>query len=55
MLISFMLSFCNILTPRSILNDVVLNKRTSITDQAALKDAKRSLTVMLYDFLTQHV
>ena len=38
----------------SILNDVVLNKRVSITDQAALKDAKRSLSVMLYDFLLQH-
>ena len=38
----------------SILNDVVLNKRTTITDEAALKDAKRSLKAMLNDFLTQH-
>jgi len=38
----------------SILNDVVLNKRTTITDEAALNDAKRSLKAMLNDFLTQH-
>jgi len=38
----------------SILNDVVLNKRTTITDEEALKDAKRSLKAMLNDFLTQH-
>jgi hypothetical protein len=39
---------------RSILNDVVLNKRVSITDHAALKDAKRSLSAMLSDFLNQY-
>jgi hypothetical protein len=33
---------------------VVLNKRVSITDQTALKDAKRSLSAMIYDFLLQH-
>ena len=37
----------------SILNDVILNKRTSLTDKEALKDAKRSLSVMLNDFITQ--
>jgi hypothetical protein len=33
---------------------VVLNKRVSITDHTALKDAKRSLSAMIYDFLQQH-
>ena len=31
----------------SIINDVILNKRVSVTDKAALTDAKRSLTAML--------
>jgi hypothetical protein len=43
-----------LLRTHSILNDVVLNKRVSITDQTALKDAKRSLSAMIYDFLLQH-
>jgi hypothetical protein len=38
----------------SIVNDVVFNKRTAITDKAALLDAKRSLSNMIYDFLQQH-
>lgn len=38
---------------RSILNDIVLNKRTSLTDKEALKDAKRSLGAMLNDYLLQ--
>eukprot|EP01036_Dinobryon_divergens_P028176 gene28176-37077_t len=37
----------------SILNDIVLNKRTSLTDREALKDAKRSLGTMLSDYLSQ--
>jgi exonuclease SbcC len=37
-----------------IVNDVFLNKKVSLTDQVALKDAKRSLGVMLDDFLTQY-
>ena len=37
----------------SILNDIVLNKRTSLTDREALKDAKRSLGTMLNDYLSQ--
>ena len=38
----------------SIVNDVILNKRVSLTDKEALKDAKRSLSAMLSDFLLQH-
>jgi hypothetical protein len=38
----------------SIVNDVILNKRISITDKDALIDARRSLSVMLNDFLVQH-
>ena len=38
----------------SIFNDVFMNKKLSLTDQDALVDAKRSLSTMLYDFLTQH-
>lgn len=38
----------------SIVNDVIFNKRTAITDKVALKDAKRSLNRMIYDFLVQH-
>ena len=37
----------------SILNDVVLNKKLSITDQAALLDAQQSLQQMIYDFLNE--
>jgi hypothetical protein len=36
-----------------IVNDVFLNKRVSLTDQEALKDSKRSLKVMLTDFIQQ--
>jgi hypothetical protein len=44
-----------IMTPfTEIVNDVVLNKRTSLTDKEALKDAKRSLSAMLNDFMSQH-
>lgn len=52
--LSYSFIFCMIYLLCSILNDVVLNKRTTITDEAALKDAKRSLKAMLNDFLTQH-
>ena len=38
----------------SIMNDVVLNRRVTILDKEALIDARRSLSVMLYDFLSQH-
>lgn len=38
----------------SIVNDVILNKKMKITDQAALLDAQRSLRAMIYDFLLQH-
>jgi len=38
----------------SIMNDVILNRRVTILDKEALVDAKRSLTVMLGDFLRQH-
>ena len=38
----------------SIMNDVILNRRVTILDKEALLDAKRSLSVMLNDFLTQH-
>lgn len=38
----------------SIVNDVILNQRTKITDVRALSDAQRSLRAMLYDFLLQH-
>ena len=38
----------------SIMNDVVLNRRVTILDREALIDARRSLSVMLYDFLSQH-
>eukprot|EP01038_Epipyxis_sp_PR26KG_P007397 gene7397-10082_t len=37
----------------SILNDVILNKRVSLSDKEALKDAKRSLSTMIYDFLKE--
>ena len=37
----------------SILNDVVFNKKLSITDQAALLDAQQSLQQMIYDFLNE--
>eukprot|EP01031_Cornospumella_fuschlensis_P025758 gene25757-31108_t len=44
-----------LLTPtKSIVQDVVFNKRTAITDQSALLDAKRSLSAMIYDFMLQH-
>lgn len=44
-----------LLTPtRSIINDVLLNKRVSLTDKEALKDSIRSLTVMIDDFLSEH-
>lgn len=33
---------------------MILNRRMSLTDKEALKDAKRSLSVMLEDFLVQH-
>ena len=36
------------------MNDVILNRRVTILDKEALVDAKRSLTVMLGDFLRQH-
>jgi len=36
------------------MNDVILNRRVTILDKEALLDAKRSLTVMLGDFLRQH-
>ena len=36
------------------MNDVILNRRVTILDKEALLDAKRSLTVMLDDFLQQH-
>jgi hypothetical protein len=36
------------------MNDVILNRRVTILDKEALLDAKRSLSVMLNDFLTQH-
>lgn len=39
---------------RSIINDVLLNKRVSLTDKDALKDSIRSLTVMIDDFLSEH-
>lgn len=39
---------------KSILNDMILNRRVSITDKAALYDAQQSLTNMIYDFLLQH-
>jgi len=39
---------------KSIVNDVVFNRRTSITDREALQDAKRSLKAMIYDFLCKH-
>ena len=35
----------------SIINDVLLNRRVSLTDKDALMDSKRSLTVMIDDFL----
>ena len=38
----------------SIMNDVILNRRVTILDKEALIDSKRSLTVMLNDFLQQH-
>ena len=38
----------------SIMNDVILNRRVTILDKEALIDAKRSLSVMLNDFLQQH-
>ncbi len=38
----------------SIVEDVIFNRRVSLTDKEALKDAKRSLQAMLNDFLTQH-
>lgn len=38
----------------SIANDVILNKRVSLTDREALVDAKRSLNVMINDFLREY-
>ena len=38
----------------SIVEDVIFNRRVTLTDKDALKDAKRSLQAMLNDFLTQH-
>jgi hypothetical protein len=38
----------------SIFQDVLLNKKLSLTDQEALIDSKRSLSQMIYDFLSQH-
>ena len=38
----------------NIVEDVIFNKRVSLTDKEALKDAKRSLRAMLNDFLLQH-
>jgi len=39
---------------KCIINDVFLNKKLLLADQAALKDAQRSLGVMLNDFLSQY-
>ena len=39
---------------KNIINDVFLNKKLQLADQVALKDAQRSLGVMLNDFLTQY-
>jgi hypothetical protein len=39
---------------KNIINDVFLNKKLLLADQVALKDAQRSLGVMLNDFLTQY-
>jgi hypothetical protein len=36
------------------MNDVILNKRTTILDKEALIDARRSLSVMLYDYSAHH-
>ena len=33
---------------------MILNRRMSLTDKEALKDAKRSLSAMLEDFLLKH-
>lgn len=38
----------------SIMNDMILNRRVSITDKEALRDAQQSLSNMIYDFLSQH-
>ena len=44
-----------ITTPtKALVNDMILNRRMSLTDKEALKDAKRSLSAMLEDFLLQH-
>ena len=36
------------------MNDVILNRRVTILDKDALIDSKRSLSVMLNDFLKEY-